>query len=344
MKEPITLADLSKAEISVGEVIDFFSKNLKKIIKGKWYILSFAIVGSVLGGSLIMFKSAKQKAQYILAVEEVSAPAWASLLAQFGLDGSGNNPSGVFQGESLLSLFKTRAMVERALLNKVSYKGSEVLLAEVLFREVKGSANRVFEEVEFSEDRSNHSLVTDSALFLTYKYVVDEVIQTEKPEKKQGFINLACIHRDGELAMLLSKALIETVTTFYIEVSTIKARTNLRVLSLESDSVQRELNDALNRAAVQSDLNFSPMRQTLRTESNRASVDAQLALSIYSEIVKNLKLAEIAVRKETPLITVIEAPQFPLERVGFGLKELVVYGMFAGLFGGMLFVLFQVKE
>jgi uncharacterized protein involved in exopolysaccharide biosynthesis len=86
------------------------------------------------------------------------------------------------------------------------------------------------------------------------------------------------------------------------------------------------------------------MRQTLRTESNRASVDAQLALSIYSEIVKNLKLAEIAVRKETPLITVIESPQFPLERVGFGLKELVVYGMFVGLFSGVLFVLIQVKE
>jgi hypothetical protein len=344
VKEPITLADLSKTEISVGEFIDFFSNILTKIAKGKWYILGFAIIGSLLGGSLIFYNSSKQKAQYILAVEEVSAPAWASLLAQFGLDGSGNNPSGVFQGESLLSLFKTRAMVERALLNKVNYKGSEVLLAEVLFTEVKGSDHEIFEEVEFYEERSMHSSVTDSALFLTYSYVVDEVIQTEKPEKKQGFIHLSCIHRDGELAMLLSKALIETVTTFYIEVSTTKARTNLRVLTLESDSVQRELNEALNRAAFQADLNFSPMRQTLRTESNRASVDAQLALSIYSEIVKNLKLAEIAVRKETPLITVIESPQFPLERVGFGLKELVVYGMFVGMFSGVLFVLIQVKE
>ena len=341
MKEPIKLTDLSKAEISMGEVFDFFTESLQKIVKRKWYILGFAIIGALLGGSMVFFKSTKQKAQYILAVEEVSAPAWASLLSQFGLDGAGNNPSGVFQGESLLTLFKTRAMVERALLHKVNYQGSDMLLAEVFFAEVKGSDSKVFEEVEFSEDRSKHSSISDSALFLTYAYVVDEVIQTEKPEKKQGFINLACIHRDGELAVLLSSALIETVTSFYIEVSTTKARTNLKVLTLESDSVQRELNDALIRAAVQTDLNFSPLRQTLRTESNRASVDAQLALSIYSEIVKNLKLAEIAVRKETPLITVIESPQFPLERVGFGFKELVIYGMLAGLFSGFFLVFFQ---
>jgi hypothetical protein len=53
VKEPITLADLSKTEISVGEFIDFFSNILTKIAKGKWYILGSAIIGSLLGGSLI---------------------------------------------------------------------------------------------------------------------------------------------------------------------------------------------------------------------------------------------------------------------------------------------------
>jgi hypothetical protein len=290
--------------------------------------LIFASLGLLAG---FFLESDKKRAEYIIAAEEETSAGWEGLLAQFGLDVGGSNPAGVFQGESLVRLFQTRTLVERGLLNKVYFKGDSILLAEAIFKQSELAGKKAFAEVQFQSDRSLHNSVTDSALYLVYKHVKKDMLSVNKPDKKQSFINVSCVHRDGELAILLGGTLIKTVTDYYVESLTKKARQNLDVLRLESDSVQRILNENLEISASITDLNVNPLKQSLRVSQNRAMIELQISVALYGELAKNLKLAEIGLRKQTPLIQIIETPRFPLERVGFKFWQYLIGGFVLGV-------------
>jgi hypothetical protein len=51
--------------------------------------------------------------------------------------------------------------------------------------------------------------------------------------------------------------------------------------------------------------------------------------------VKNLKLAELALKKQTPLIEIVDVPHFPLKKMGWSLWMYIA----AGALGGLVLVL-----
>jgi hypothetical protein len=59
-------------------------------------------------------------------------------------------------------------------------------------------------------------------------------------------------------------------------------------------------------------------------------VDLEIANALFIEITKNLTLAEIGLRKQTPLIQVVERPSFPLPKTGMLWWEWMLFGAAAG--------------
>lgn len=318
-------ASLEELFIQLRKLLALMKKHRRILIV---YPLALILVGVT---AALVLRTDKKRAEYIIAAEEETSAGWEGLLAQFGLDVGGSNPAGVFQGESLVRLFQTRTLVERGLLNNVYYKGDSVLLASLIFSQSEYADKKVFAGVQFHKDRSKHDLLTDSALYLVYKHVKKDLLGVSKPDKKQSFINVSCTHKDGDLAIVLGGALIKTVTDYYVESLTKKARQNLDVLRLESDSVQRILNENLETSASITDLNVNPLKQTLRVAQNQAMIELQISVALYGELAKNLKLAEIGLRKQTPLIQIIETPRFPLEKVGLSFWQYVVAGFALGI-------------
>jgi uncharacterized protein involved in exopolysaccharide biosynthesis len=91
------------------------------------------------------------------------------------------------------------------------------------------------------------------------------------------------------------------------------------------------LDENLGTSADLTDLNVNPLKQRLRVQQNRAMIDLQISVALYGELAKNLKLAEIGLRKQTPLIQIIESPRRPLETVGLKLWQYIVVGFVGGL-------------
>ena len=334
--------DTLTKDASMEEVIHLLKRVLRHLASRSLAILIVALIFGVLAFIAgWVFYQQKQKAVYIIAAEEETASGFEGLMAQFGMDVGGSNPGGVFSGENLVQLFKIRSMIERALLNPVNYKGNDMLFADVFFSNTKHAKKNVFKAIKFDIDRSQHDKLTDSALYLTYEYVRDEVLTVSKPEKKIGFILVGVIHDDPEIAIKYSETTIETVTAFYVESLTKKARQNLDVLRLEADSVRNVLNQNLKESASESDLNVNPLWQKMRVEQNKTMIDLQISVSLFGEIIKNLKLAEISLRKQTPLIQVIERPRYPLERVGYKPWQLGLLGFLIGMLIAMYFVIRQ---
>jgi hypothetical protein len=299
------------------------------LILKRWKSWAFmTLLGLSLGVLYGYFHPQKFKAELLIAVEDDDSNGWQMLLQQFGIDVGGNNPGGIFKGESLLKLFATRNQVEKTLLREVNFDdGTTELLANRVWKGTSHFDKKIFDSLSFKKNRKDYSSLEDSAMFLVYKYVINEVISAQKPERKLSLIQLSAVHRDKYLAKALTIELIDETSKYYIELLTKKARLNLHVLQREADSVQMMMQTNMASSASSSDLNINPNRATLRIDQNRSLVDLQISVSLYGEIIKNLKLAEIGLRKQTPIIQIVDIPQFPLPKVGLKIWQwMLVFG------------------
>lgn len=275
------------------------------------------ILGAILGFTYGILNPRKYQAEMIIAVEDDDSNGWQNLLQQFGIDVGGNNPGGIFKGDALIRLFSTRNMVERTLLQEVEFgDGTTGMLANRLWAQTKMSKAEIFKGLSFPADRSLFTPLHDSAMMLLYRHTAEEVINADKPERKLSLIMLRATHTDKYFAHAYVTTAIDQTANYYVELLTSKAKSNLRVLRREADSVQILMQQNLVNSASSSDLNINPNRAALRVDQNRALVELQVSVTIYGEIIKNLKLAEIGMRKQTPIIQIVDYPQFPLARVG----------------------------
>ena len=311
----------------------------------RFWLLGAVILCSVLAGIYGKFVGQqKYNAEFIIAAEQEKSSGMENLLAQFGMEVGGTNPGGVFVGESLVRLFTVRSSVEKALL--LPYKGSgrdKKLLADMFFEDLNKSTRGQLRNVKFFQDPKRHNTATDSALWFLYKHINKNVLTATKPDKKLTFITVSCKHLNDTLALEFSKAIIQVVTDKFIQSITRNVRKNLLVLRREADSIKKVMDYNIVRNANNMDYNINPLQQTAKIEQNKSLIDMQISISLYGEIVKNLKLAELALKKQTPLIEVVDIPHFPLEKLGFSQWLYVVLGALSGLVFVVIFLHFTGK-
>lgn len=265
--------------------------------------------------ALWVFVPEKYVAEYIIAAEEEGTQAIEGIMAQYGIDIEGGvKTSSVFKGESLVQLFLTRSMVERALREPIVLNDEQKPAVAWFFPYTKHARKRIFSDVDFPVNASEYSTVADSAVFLTYKYLLKKVLDVGRPEKRMSFINVATVHENPRLAAAFSEHLINTVTDYYIETVTIKSRNNVEVLQSEFDSIKSILEQNIYTTAMETDRNIRSTRAGLMVEQKRAAIDLEVSKAMFAEVAKNLKLAEITLRKQTPIIQLVQGAHFPLER------------------------------
>ena len=108
--------------------------------------------------------------------------------------------------------------------------------------------------------------------------------------------------------------LVKIASNYFIEYKSQKARKNLQLVTRLTDSVKGLLYGNIENYASSNDLNVNPLRQVLRTGSQKIQVNAQANTALYTELLKQLGLAQLTVQKETPLIQIIDRPMLPLKK------------------------------
>jgi uncharacterized protein involved in exopolysaccharide biosynthesis len=137
--------------------------------------------------------------------------------------------------------------------------------------------------------------------------------------------------------------LLKETSDFYIETKSKKSRLNVAILQNQADSIRAELNGAITGVAEANDnvYNLNAAYNVKRTPGTRRQVDVQANTAILTQLVAQLELSKVSLRKETPLIQLIDRPILPLERDKVGkLKSLVLGGLLAG-FLSILYLVFS---
>jgi hypothetical protein len=338
-------------ELPLKEVI-FRLKIWFKYILSKWYIVLLAVVIGCVGGWLY---SRQQKNTYRAELSFVvegegssGAGAYAGIASQFGLD-IGGGASGAFSGENLLELMKSRSLVEKALLSPVVVDGKTQSLAEYYigfnrFRE-SWKNDKVLSLLSFEPqaDRGKFTLKQDSVLGSFYKIIIGSNLLIERKDPKSGIMKIKVKSENELFSKLFSESLVNVVSDFYVDTKTKRSAENLAILQQQTDSVRRVLNYAISGVAssVDANPNLNPALQILRAPSQRRNVDVQANQAILTELVKNLEMAKISVRKETPLIQIIDSPILPLDIETADKKQAIMIGGFLCGFFALLFVVLQ---
>lgn len=325
-------------------VRDIFIKTVRIIadIKHKWKLLLIcALIGAVLGLSYSVLIPPKYTAVSTFVLDESDKEGmlgqYAGLAAIAGIDINGG-AGGIFKGDNIIELYKSRAMIKKTLLTAADFpQGKQKLIdryvASHQLRQ-KWESDSDVGTVNFNTDpdhfnRKQDSLITDIAVRFDKKF-----LEVGKPDKKLAIIKVAFTDKDELFAKAFTERLVDNVNNFYVQTKTKKTSQNVLVLQHQADSVKRALNQSLSGAASALDAapNANPALLSLRVPSQKKQVDVQAGTAIYSEMIKNLEIAKISLRQQTPLIQFVDQPVLPLEKSHVGKVKGIVIGAFAGMF------------
>jgi hypothetical protein len=310
----------------------------------KRIILITVLLGITLGFLYGLYEKPTYKAVLTFAMEEDKASNMGSLsgalglASNLGIDLGGNGGGGAFAASNLTELMRSRYIVESVLLKPIIIKGVKTTLAEY-FLEFSGIKTNFWggksniNDIHFLPNikRNLFTLKQDSLLKEIHKKIIqnDNLIITQK-DKKITILSIEVTSKNEIFSKIFCENLASTTSDFYIKSKSKKARINVEVLQKQVDSIKNELSSSINGVAIAVDnvYNLNPAYNIKGAFSKNKQVEVQANTVILTNLVVQLELAKITLRKETPLIQLIDEPNYPLEKEKFGkIKSIILAGI-----------------
>jgi uncharacterized protein involved in exopolysaccharide biosynthesis len=319
----------SSNNMTLKDIILKISQWIKYLISQWKIIILGGIVGLLIGGTYYFLKRPTYYASTTFVLEEDKAGgglgSLAGLASMAGVDLASGG--GIFEGDNILALYKSRSMIEKTLLTKIEINNKSQLLID-RYIELNGLRDKWKKEelknidfnVKLQSVKGNTKVVQlssrlqDSLLGSIFQDINKNYLQVSRPDKKLSIIRVEVSSKDEIFSKAFTDLIVENVNNFYVQTKVKKSKSNVDIIDRQADSVRRVMNGAIFSAATTMDNtpNINLTRQVLRAPIQRSQFNAEANKVILGELVKNLELAKMQLRKETPLIQVIDQPIYPL--------------------------------
>ena len=299
---------------------------------------------AILAATLVYFSSPKYTARVTFFSDNDKGGklgGYASIASQFGIDlGMGNE--GAFSGDNLIALFKSRVIIEKTLYSKVD-SNSKLLLIDQYFINhkiekvgLKGGKTYYLSQILFSQ--IDDQRLKDSVVGIICEKYTKENLEIEKIDRKVDIIYVALTENNEVYAKKFTEKMVSNVIDYYMNYKTSKSRNNVEILRHQADSVRECLFGGISTVAALNDLNVNPLKQTPKTGIQKKQTEMQVNAALYTELLKNLEISELTLKKETPLIQIIDRPVLPLKNQKMGRAMGAIIGMFLGLIFTCIFL------
>jgi len=343
---------IQNEEVTVKDLIVSF-QNWLRFLSSKWLV--FLIIG-LLGGFLGFVYSYLRAPLYIARTSFVleggeskgGLARYAGMAAMAGIDLSGGT-NGLFQGDNIIELYKSRSMIKEALLSKTHPDSDELLIERYInFNEIRNDwRNRpALLELDFKKSQAeldSQSLrLQDSLISKFYRAIDKNVLSVDKPDKKLSIIEVEVTSSDEIFSKAFNEALVRVVSDFYIQTKTKRSTDNIQILQHKVDSVRTVMSGAIYSAVSISDAtpNLNPTRQVQRVApAQEAQFSAEANKAMLGQLLQNLELAKMTLLQEQPLIQLVDEPVFPLEKDTVGKIEGIFIGGFLSVLLTALFLI-----
>ncbi|SHH03681.1 Wzz/FepE/Etk N-terminal domain-containing protein [Pedobacter caeni] len=334
--------------ISLREII-LKIRDLYRYLLVNWIKIILAILlGAAIGLVYTYLKKTTYTAASTFVLEDGGGSGgglgqYAGIASMVGID-VGAGGGGIFQGDNIIELYKSRTMIEETLLSP-SKRDSNILLIDsyINFNHLRDRWKNKpdLSAIQFKVSAgSRFSRLQDSILGDVVNNINKYYLSVAKLDKKLSIIKVIVSAPNESFAKDFNDQIVKNVNDFYVRTKTKKSMENVAILQQKTDSVRGVMNGAIYSAAVVADAtpNLNPTRQVQRSVPiQRSQFSIETNKTVLGELVKNLELSKISLRKETPLIQIVDEPIFPLDndkpsRVKFIVLGGMAFGLLAAIY------------
>ena len=279
----------------------------------------------------------------------------SGLASQFGIDVGGltGGGAGLFDGDNILEILKSRAIIEKVLLTKIQedIPQKNTTLAEfyLSFSSLGDRLNSkgiTLKSLNFTsiDEKSKHSLIQDSVLYLIYKEI-DKGIIVEKKNKKSTIITLEVSSSNPIFAKIFSENLLKKTSDMYIDIKTGNLSRSIERIQRKADSLESSLT-GIYKKSFELDNNLKLLNANtgikLNTSSSEAATrDKTVSNTLYGEVVKNLETLKLSLINQTPVIQVIDAAKYPLFDQRTPARYFLLIGFAVGFVLSLFYIVFK---
>jgi uncharacterized protein involved in exopolysaccharide biosynthesis len=279
----------------------------------------------------------------------------SGLASQFGIDVGGltGGGAGLFDGDNILEILKSRAIIEKVLLTKIQedIPQKNTTLAEfyLSFSSLGDRLNSkgiTLKSLNFTsiDEKSKHSLIQDSVLYLIYKEI-DKGLIVEKKNKKSTIITLEASSSNPIFAKIFSENLLKKTSDMYIDIKTGNLSRSIERIQRKADSLESSLT-GIYKKSFEIDNSLKLLNANtgikLNTSSSEAATrDKTVSNTLYGEVVKNLETLKLSLINQTPVIQVIDAAKYPLFDQRTPARYFLLIGFAVGFVLSLFYIVFK---
>ena len=344
--------------IRYAELVEIVNRFYRFLLSQYKIILLLTIIGSLIGLVYGKLQPSSYKAVTTFIVEDKSGSrggGLSGLASQFGIDVGGltGGGAGMFEGDNIFEIIKSRAIVEKVLLStieeEIPEKGQTVA---AYYLNISGlnktlaSKNISIKDLKFETlaAQNTHSPMQDSVLYLLYNDIVKN-IAVERKNKKSSIITLEYTSSNPTLSIIFEKKLLKQTSDLYIDIKTGNLSRSIEKIQRKADSLENNLTGIYKRSfEVDNSLKLLNANTGIRlntSSSEAATRDKTVSNTLYAEVVKNLETLKLSLINQMPVIQVLDAAKSPLFDQRTPARNFMMIGFLIGLGLSLFYCLYK---
>lgn len=157
--------------------------------------------------------------------------------------------------------------------------------------------------------------------------------------EKKGFVTITANMPEAVAAAQLAQATLSLLQKYITEFKIDKVQSNLDFVQSRYDEAKKNFEDIQFRRAKHRDANQNVIKHSARVEQEKLDAEYTLAMTLYTELAKQLEQAKISVKETAPILTIINPVTIPYKKTKPQRAAILLAFTFLGVAAGAGLVL-----
>lgn len=306
------------------------------LLKKWWLFLIVAIAGGIAGVLFAGLQKIKyeSKLTFVIDDNEKGLSGASSLAAELNLNLVGQeNP---FSRDNIIEIIKSHKVVESVFFSIDSFENKPYTLIEYYWENDAGKSSG--EKINFPPGITYSELSPAQRTVLTdlYSKFLKNSLVADRPNLRLWIYELNVISTNEKFCKVFTERLVIETNRFYTNISTLKAKESVEVLENQVNAIKANLSTSLSNKAGIKDNNLNPAFSIANVPASKQQANIDAYGKAYEEIYNNLEFARYQYLRQEPLLLVIDAADYPLEKIK---KEKLAKGFWFAYLGDFILLL-----
>lgn len=325
---------VNQDEISFVELWFKAKSAIAYLRRFKFLIMTVGLLFALGGYFKVKMAKPSYSASLTFVLEQGGGSSGLSGLAsQFGLSMGGGGEG--LKGDNLISLMKSRRVVQEVLLSKIYVERDSILMLEQFLKVNEMLPIWITNGLYPVDPLKCCDPKQDSAIGVVVEAVTSGALNISVGGTA-SYVTVSYTGSDPVFTGAFVELLTAKSINFYVQTKMFNLKTNTETLKHRLDSVEAELNYAMVGYYAAEDQNSFTVQSVTKVPILKKSMKVSMLQAYYAELVKNLELNKAIMAREEPLITIIDRPHYPLRVRESKLKSSLI----GGLLGVLLTLMF----